>query len=91
MSDLVDKVNRLLRLVACSRMDIEQRQEVAITLQELFFDRYRCPDKRCGYPFEPCAVGYCWSWANYVDDGIIKGKLFPQFCQNCELWNKEEE
>ena len=33
------------------------------------FDKYRNPDPRCTYPWEPGPVGYCASYACAVDEG----------------------
>lgn len=56
------------------------------------FNKYENPDKRCEYPFEPCAVGYCWSYANFVDDGDkflrLRGvEKFEDICaKGCSFW-----
>jgi hypothetical protein len=48
-------------------------------------DKYRNPDKRCTYPFSDCAVGYCWSYAHYVD-GNPAFKDIEKICNRCEFW-----
>jgi hypothetical protein len=47
--------------------------------------RYRNPDPRCTYPFEPSGVGYCCSYALYVD-GDKKIMSMDSACSNCDCW-----
>ena len=47
---------------------------------------YKNPDKRCSYPFTCDPLGYCWSYAHYVD-GNEKFKNIKNICKNCEFWN----
>ena len=42
----------------------------------------------CSYPFEPSAVGYCWSWAKAVDKGTQES-CRVNVCPGCELFRKE--
>ena len=58
--------------------------------------KYRNPDPRCTYPFESSFVGYCWSYANYVDDGETflkknKKKRFEDICMGCDLFKDSPE
>ena len=46
---------------------------------------YKNPDKRCTYPFTCDPLGYCWSYANYVD-GDERFKDIEAICKNCEMW-----
>jgi len=49
------------------------------------FEKYRNPDKRCGYPFTPDPCGYCWSYAHHVDD--TEGyEDMERICPGCELF-----
>jgi hypothetical protein len=36
-------------------------------ISDNIYSKYRNPDPRCGYPFTPEPLDYCWSWANRVD------------------------
>ena len=69
------------------------------------FEKYKNPDPRCEYCFTPDPVGYCWSYANYVDglDPKKRNKYSYKFddiktiCLGCEdfygspAWIKEKE
>lgn len=48
---------------------------------------YENRDARCTYPFEPNAIGYCWSYAHHVD-GTSKFEDILKICEGCELWNE---
>ena len=50
---------------------------------------YRNPDKRCTYPFSPDPLGYCWSYAEYVDgnSGKKTSDDMKKICRGCECWN----
>lgn len=52
------------------------------------FEKYRNPDVRCKYPFEPCPVGYCWSYANNVD-GTPGYEDIRKICDGCEEYVQE--
>ncbi len=61
------------------------------TINEEKFKKYRNPDPRCTYPFDPSPLGYCWSFAQYVDDGWSglkrgKEKGMETICKGCECW-----
>ena len=46
-------------------------------------EKYRNPDPRCKYPFEPKFAGYCWGYANHVDGE----PGFEKFtCEGCDMW-----
>jgi RecJ-like exonuclease len=47
------------------------------------YEKYRNPDKRCHYPFQP--IDYCWSYAGLVDKRATE-KEIEQFCKGCEFW-----
>jgi len=50
--------------------------------------RYRNPDPRCTYVFEPSLVGYCCGYAVLID---LKTPLreIEKFCRGCPLWVEE--
>jgi hypothetical protein len=48
--------------------------------------KYKNPDKRCTYPFADNALGYCWSYACYVD-GERAFEYIEKICKGCEYWN----
>jgi hypothetical protein len=51
------------------------------------FMKYKNPDKRCTYPFEPSLLGYCWGYATKVDEGK---KMATIVCaKRCEFWEKK--
>lgn len=57
------------------------------------FIRYKNPDKRCHYPFEPNVFGYCWMYSSYIDNGakfLIPRELnsMEEICHSCEFWKK---
>ena len=57
--------------------------------EKKMFWLYRNPDRRCTYPFEPNALGYCWSYANFVDGTFPwANKPMESTCKGCELWKK---
>jgi len=51
------------------------------------YEKYRNPDPRCQYPFEPDIFGYCWTWATYTD-GLKRARRSPigEICAGCEYW-----
>ena len=54
-------------------------------------NKYENKDVRCTYPFECSMVGYCWSYANYVDNpkaflGRAGKQKMEDICIGCELW-----
>jgi len=62
--------------------------------------KYRNPDRRCNYPFDPSPLGYCWSFASYIDGGEkwlkqrsdIEKKEFKtmeDICRGCDRWNEK--
>ena len=51
---------------------------------------YENKDPRCGYPFEVHPLGYCWGWANAVDDGREQEFLINS-CLHCESWKEQEK
>jgi len=51
----------------------------------LVFEKYRNPDKRCGYPFSPDPCGYCWSFAHHVD-GTKGYEDMEKICHGCDLF-----
>jgi len=53
--------------------------------KESIYDKYRNPDTRCGYPFEPCGAGYCWSYAHHVD-GTEGYEDMESICPGCECF-----
>lgn len=48
---------------------------------------YRNPDPRCTYPFTCDPLGYCWSYANYVD-GTEKFEDMSIICPGCDCWKE---
>lgn len=56
-------------------------------INQLRFEKYRNPDRRCTYPFEPCAAGYCWGYANFVDGNKPwADRPMEKNCQRCDMW-----
>ena len=49
------------------------------------YEKYHNPDKRCTYPFESNAAGYCWAYAHHVD-GDKKFKDMEKICPGCECF-----
>jgi len=47
--------------------------------------KYKNPDKRCNFPFEDNAFGYCWSYACHVD-GEQEFEDMEKICKGCEHW-----
>ena len=56
--------------------------------KEQKIEDYENKDPRCQYPFEPMSLGYCWSYAHYVD-GDAGFEDIESVCKNCELWQDE--
>ncbi len=57
------------------------------------YEKYKNPDTRCSYPFDDCPVGYCWSYANYVDGtrGFPTTNIeMDKLCSGCEFWGQGE-
>jgi len=54
------------------------------------FEKYH-KKEHCSYPFEPCPVGYCWGYANGVDDGKTDAVIEATLCQGCEFFEAGEE
>jgi hypothetical protein len=54
-----------------------------------YFD-YWNPDPRCDYPFEPCAVGHCWSYAHHID-GTKGFESMEKICPRCEYFRPQLE
>ena len=50
-------------------------------------NKYKNPDPRCKYPFTPDPVGYCWSYANYID-GAKDFEDMSKRCPDCEYWKE---
>ena len=46
-------------------------------------EKYKNPDPRCTYPFEPCGAEYCWGYAVSVDKGEPRQE---ESCRGCEFW-----
>ena len=46
----------------------------------------------CNYPFENNPLGYCWSYANFIDgDFVCKGVKITdmtEFCKTCDMNKK---
>jgi len=55
--------------------------------------RYENKDKRCTYPFTPDLLGYCWSYALFVDGSEEKSyqEFCNEHCKNCEYWKGNKE
>lgn len=54
------------------------------------YTKYKNKD-RCTYPFQPESLGYCWSYANWIDDGKKDYKEFvKRYCLNCEFGKEIE-
>ena len=49
------------------------------------YERYRNPDKRCGYPFQPTPDGYCWAYSKHVDRVAGFGNMM-EICGDCQHW-----
>ena len=50
------------------------------------WDQYKYYKKEhCRYPFEPCPVGYCWGYANYIDEGETDEEIESHLCKGCEF------
>ena len=64
--------------------------EQATGATENVFDKYRNPDKRCGYPFTPDPAGYCWSYANHVD-GKVGFEDMESICEGCDRFEPSVE
>jgi hypothetical protein len=59
---------------------------------EQIFGKYRNPDKRCQYPFEPNPLGYCWSYAHHVDGVDEKFRDIESICRSgCMFWETPTE
>ena len=55
-------------------------------MSEGFYDKYENKSPRCEYPFTSDAVGYCWSYAHYVD-GTEKFQDIERICKTCDMFN----
>ena len=56
------------------------------------YDKYQNKDSRCCYPFEPNPLGYCWGYANWVDEGKKDYEEFVKtHCEKCDKWREDEE
>ncbi|KKL79831.1 hypothetical protein LCGC14_2010860 [marine sediment metagenome] len=49
------------------------------------FLKYENKDKMCEYPFTPDPAGYCWTYANYIDQTTGFEVLN---CEGCECYGK---
>lgn len=49
------------------------------------FLKYENKDPRCDYPFTPDPLGYCWGYANNVDENKTKEEC-DKYCKGCEMW-----
>lgn len=78
---------------------VEQIKKLSKAKQKHLFQahlqRYKNKDKRCAYPFTPDLSGYCWSYANYIDDGaeiLFKWNVtsMEQICSKCGFWKEKK-
>ena len=54
--------------------------------------KYQNQDPRCQYPFENDPLGYCWSYAEWVDNGKKDyDKFIETYCKNCDYFIKPKE
>ena len=54
------------------------------------YEKYR-KKKRCKYPFAPVPVGYCYGYANGVDDEKSDKEIEELICDGCEFYVKAKE
>ena len=83
----VKRINSILKKFMDADIDEGEIHWLVRFIDDLRFSKYKNPDKRCTYPFEPMSIGYCWGWASFVDGGN------PPKCDKCEMWiaNREAE
>lgn len=70
---------------------MKQTMQRRVTRYKVTLDveKYRNPDTRCHYPFEPNPAGYCWGYATAVDKGK---KMDGRTCSaHCELWQGNKD
>lgn len=54
------------------------------------YDKYHNRDSRCHYPFENNPLGYCWSFAGFVDGGKRDYEEFEKtHCEKCDEWRED--
>lgn len=53
------------------------------------FTKYR-KKKHCRYPFSPEPLGYCWSYANAVDEGIADEEFEKATCNGCKFYDNDK-
>jgi len=61
---------------------------------------YENKDKRCKFPFRIDILGYCWTFALFVDykvgritkeeAGRYGVKNYEEFCKNCKYWEEKK-
>jgi len=63
---------------------------------ELRYEKYQNKKGWCDYPFSPDPVGYCWSYATFIDGNLmVKGKKITtdkqlkNYCKNCDCFVKK--
>ena len=49
------------------------------------FAKYRNPDSHCTFPFEDSPTGYCFSFAQYIDENPGYDDI-DAICFRCEFW-----
>lgn len=51
-------------------------------------DKYKNPDTRCSYPYQPNdALDYCWGYADKIDNNKTKEEI-ESMCNGCEFWKE---
>jgi len=57
-------------------------------MKKISLKKYKNPSRKCQYPFELNLLGYCWSYANYVD-GDQRFKNIKEICRTCEMFKRK--
>lgn len=83
MREIIDKYFLFL-LFLISKVSFKTAKWIGCKTRIGIF-KYRNPDSNCTYPFEPCAVGYCWGYARAVDDNKTSNEI-KEMCISCDLY-----
>ena len=69
---------------------LKEQGGVMYPTAEEIYGKYRNPNKRCSYTFEADPLGYCWGYANAVDNNRA-GEYTKESCPQCSMWKALKE
>lgn len=54
-------------------------------MSKVDYQKYK-KEEHCDYPFQPSSLGYCWGYAEGVDDGLTDDEIEKDLCRGCEFY-----